>query len=101
MEFKRIEAEIKRLNWMGEVGSLDDEDIEWLKELEDLFALRIVSHRRELLKALLNTDTDVELITGKKVRLLKYTEEAFLIQYNHNDKIEWVGTSEIKTKSLL
>lgn len=57
MEFKRIEAEIKRLNWMGEVGSLDDEDIEWLKELEDLFALRIVgSSKPEKQEQLLDSE---------------------------------------------
>ena len=53
MEFKRIEAEIKRLNWMKDVGSLNDVDLDWLKELEDLFALRIVG---KSLKKSINQD---------------------------------------------
>ena len=59
-----------------------------------------VSKQRELLKVLIDTDTDVDLISGHKCRLLKYTEERFLIQYNHNDQIEWVVPSELSTKNL-
>jgi hypothetical protein len=71
-----------------------------LIELVKNLSLSGVSQQRELLKVFIDTDTDVDLVSGRKCRLLKHTEESFLIQYNHNDQIEWVGISELNTKSL-
>ena len=70
------------------------------KSIESLFSLQGVSQQRELLKGFIDTDIDVDLVSGRKCRLLKHTEESFLIHYNHNDQIEWVGISELNTKSL-
>ena len=70
------------------------------KDTKEQLILSGVSQQRELLKVFIDTDTDVDLVSGRKCRLLKHTEESFLIQYNHNDQIEWVGISELNTKSL-
>lgn len=58
-----------------------------------------VSQRSELLKAL-GKEIDIDLVSGKKCRILKTAEESYLIQENGKEQIRWVGVSEIKTKSL-
>ena len=64
-----------------------------------LLDIPIVSQRSELLKAL-GKEIDIDLVSGKKCRILKTVEESYLIQENGNKQIRWVGVSEIKTKSL-
>ena len=94
---KRVEAEINETPSGNLRNLLCDANILLQKQA---LILPIVSQRSELLKALIDTDIDVDLVSGRKCRLLKHTEESFLIQYNHNDQIEWVGISELNTKSL-
>ena len=68
--------------------------------IDQALILTDVSQRSKLLKALIGKEENATLLNGKKCRVLKSVEESFLIQENHNDKIRWVGISEIDTKSL-
>ena len=68
--------------------------------IDQALILTDVSQRSKLFKALIGKEENATLLNGKKCRVLKSVEESFLIQENHNDKIRWVGISEIDTKSL-
>jgi|AntDeeMinimDraft_6_1070357.scaffolds.fasta_scaffold15893_3 hypothetical protein len=78
---------------------IDLDDLFEIEEIKQLLIQR-VSQRSGLLKALIGKEENATLLNGKKCRLLKSAEESYLIQENHNDKIRWVGISEIDTKSL-
>ena len=99
-----LEAYPEKLVTVGDNPELWDENEQyrecWIEGYNKALLIPRVSQRSELLKALIDTDIDVDLVSGRKCRLLKHTEESFLIQYNHNDQIEWVGISELNTKSL-
>jgi len=88
----------------NEVRNAIDDSIYNIKNVEESLDkqlnLHIVSQRSELLKALIGKEENATLLNGKKCRVLKSVEESYLIQENHNDKIRWVGISEIDAKSL-
>ena len=69
-------------------------------DLQEQLRLHAVGSRRELLKALIDTNEDVDLLSGHKARLLDYSPETFLVQYNHNEHTDWIKPSEINHKSL-
>ena len=68
--------------------------------IEKQLTLTDVVGQGEQLKALINTNTDVDLLSGHKARLLEYAPETFLVQYNHNGHTDWIEPYEVKIKSL-
>ena len=71
-----------------------------IEQLHEALTIPVVSQQRELLKAFIDTDTDVDLLSGHKARLIGFSPECFLVDYNHNGHTEWIETKDIIVKSL-
>ena len=102
---EKIRLAINQISINNCDGSANEDAIKAVRYLQEVseaeqLTLTDVSQRSKLLKALIGKEENATLLNGKKCRVLKSVEESFLIQENHNDKIRWVGISEIDTKSL-
>jgi hypothetical protein len=74
----------------------------WFENIkEDLINyIRCCKRDSEQLKVFINKDTDVDLLSGFKARLIGFRPEQFEVVYNHNDAVDWVNADEVSVKSL-
>ena len=88
----------QRIELENKIKSLDEMAL--INYELELLSLPAVSQRSELLKALVEKEVDVNLLSGHKGRILAYEPETFLVKYNHNDHTDWLQASEINHKSF-